>query len=102
MILHGCKSNNGKYVKSEGILSLSRMFLYNGSNSVISSLWDVDNKSSTELFKLFYSELKKGKNTNESMRIAKKKILFESLPSEWSNPYYWSSFNSYGNSLNFD
>jgi CHAT domain-containing protein len=102
VILHGCKSNNGKYVKSEGILSLSRMFLYNGSNSVISSLWDVDNKSSTELFKLFYSELKKGKNTNESMRIAKKKILFESLPSEWSNPYYWSSFNSYGNSLNFD
>lgn len=102
VILHGCKSNNGRYVKSEGILSLSRMFLYSGSNNVISSLWDVDNQSSTELFKHFYLELKKGKSTNESLRIAKKRILFESLPAEWSNPYYWSSFNSYGTSLNFD
>jgi hypothetical protein len=101
VILHGCKSGNGKNLKLEGSISMTRGFLYNGTPSVIYSLWDADNQSSTALFKLFYMNLKKGYNTSEALNKAKYQIKSDVRHPDWANPYYWANFQFTGQDLSF-
>jgi CHAT domain-containing protein len=101
-ILHGCESNHGKFYKSEGVISLSRMFFYNGVDAVISSTWDLDNQSSVELFKYFYKNLKMNTSSLVALKKSKKEIINDPIRVEWANPKYWAFINYYGVDLTFD
>ncbi|MCP2605319.1 CHAT domain-containing protein, partial [Candidatus Aminicenantes bacterium AH-873-B07] len=61
VVLSGCKTNLGKYIAGEGLVSLTRGFLYAGSSSVMGSLWEVGDLSTAYFMKLFYFYLKKGR-----------------------------------------
>ena len=50
----------GKVVFGEGILSLARGFIYSGSQSVVMSMWEIEDRSGTEIVKDFYKNLKRG------------------------------------------
>ena len=101
-ILHGCESNHGKFYKSEGVISLSRMFFYNGADAVISSTWDLDNQSSVELFKYFYNNLDTKTSSLIALKKSKKEIINDPIRVEWANPKYWAFINYYGVDLTFD
>jgi CHAT domain-containing protein len=101
-ILHGCESNHGKLYKSEGIISLSRMFFYNGAEAVISSTWDLDNQSSVELFKYFYKNLDPKTSSLIALKKSKKEVINDPIRVEWANPKYWAFINYYGVDLTFD
>jgi hypothetical protein len=100
-ILEGCKSGNGSNYKFEGSISQTRCFLYNGTPSVIYSLWDADNHSSTYLFQQFYQYLHEGNSTSEALHKAKRDTRNNIYYPEWTNPYYWANFQLTGSDLFF-
>jgi CHAT domain-containing protein len=100
-ILEGCSSGDGKIVKFEGSISQTRCFLYNGTPSVIFSLWDADNQSSTALFKHFYTYLNQGETTSAALNKAKNQLINDIRHPEWANPFYWANFQLTGQDLSF-
>ena len=55
------------------------------------TLWQVADKSSSELMTSFYRYLKRGKSKQEAMRLAKLDYL-KTADDLTSNPYFWSAF----------
>ncbi|WP_282068916.1 CHAT domain-containing protein [Olleya namhaensis] len=90
VVLNACKTSLGDIKKGEGVFSLARGFLQSGSKSVISSLWNVNDKSNAEITLSFYKYIKKGKSKSAALRQAKLDYLETHSLSE-ASPYYWSS-----------
>lgn len=90
-VLSSCSSGIGKMQKGEGMMSLARGFIYAGCPSIIMTLWQVADKSSSELMTSFYKYMKRGKSKQEAMRLAKIDYL-ATADDLTSNPYFWSGF----------
>ena len=58
----------------EGILSLARGFMYSGSKSVVMAMWEIEDKTGTEIVKGFYDNLKKGYSKSAALRRARTKL----------------------------
>lgn len=99
-VLSACNTGKGKLLKGEGIMSLARGFLYAGCPSIIMSFWEVEDNSGTKIMSGFYKNLKKGKNKDESLRLAKLEYL-ESSSSRLAHPHYWLGFVSIGDNSAF-
>ncbi|TCP24205.1 tetratricopeptide repeat protein [Tenacibaculum skagerrakense] len=91
VVLSACESNLGELKKGEGVFSLSRGFFYSGAKSVISSLWNVNDVSTSSIMKDFYKNLNNNQSKSEALNNAKRNYLKEHSLSEKS-PYYWASF----------
>jgi hypothetical protein len=100
-ILEGCSSGDGKILKSEGSLSLTRSFLYKNTPTVIYSIWDADNHSSSILFKHFYAYLLQGIKTSEALYRSKNDLINDHLHPEWASPYYWANYQITGKNILF-
>jgi CHAT domain-containing protein len=96
VVLSSCNTGIGQQHSGEGILSLARGFVYSGSQSVLMSLWEVEDRSGAEIVKNFYGELKKGETKSEALRKARIKYLKNS-DMLTAHPYYWSALAIYGN-----
>jgi len=97
VVLSACNTTIGDIVEGEGVLSLARGFFYKGSNSVISTLWNINDKSAIEITDYFYSNISDGMTKSRALRQAKMKYLSEqSLPD--ISPYYWASYILIGDS----
>src|SRR6185436_4422269 len=57
VVLSACSTALGKDVKGEGLIGLTRGFMYAGAQRVIASLWKVDDEATAELMKIFYRNL---------------------------------------------
>lgn len=90
-VLSSCNSGFGKMQKGEGMMSLARGFIYAGCPSIVMTLWQVADKSSSELMTSFYKYLKRGRSKQEAMRMAKTDYL-KKADELTSNPYFWSGF----------
>lgn len=90
VVLNACNSSLGKINNGEGVFSLARGFFYSGANSVVSSLWNVNDKSNSEITTNFYRYLKEGKTKSAALRQAKLDYIHTHSLSDVS-PYYWSS-----------
>jgi CHAT domain-containing protein len=95
VVLSSCNTGSGLLTTGEGILSLARGFMYSGSQSVVMSMWEIDDKSGTELIKMFYDNLKKGMSKSEALRKARSKYLKSAVQLK-SHPYFWSTLIVYG------
>ncbi|MBN2863441.1 MAG: CHAT domain-containing protein, partial [Bacteroidales bacterium] len=96
VVLSSCNTGSGKLSAGEGILSLARGFLYSGSQSVVMSMWEIEDKSGTDIIRLFYDNLKKGRSKSEALKKARSSYLKNASQLK-SHPYYWSSLVVYGN-----
>ncbi len=90
VVLSACNTNIGKLEVGEGVMSLARGFFYGGTQSVVSTLWNVDDKSTSTILDQFYTNLKKGEDKSLALHNAKLTYLENNSHSELS-PYYWSS-----------
>lgn len=97
IVLSGCNTGLGLINKAEGVFSLSRNFLEAGAQSVIQTLWTVDDGSSSAIMQEFYKYLAKGRKKNISLYRAKMEYLETATPF-FSHPYYWSGIQLLGNS----
>ena len=89
IVLDACETSTGDIQPGEGVMSLSRGFFQSGSKSVVSSLWNTNEKSSSEIILDFYKNLKKGKTKSEALRQAKLRYLKKHQLSE-NSPYFWA------------
>jgi CHAT domain-containing protein len=95
VVLSSCNTGNGTLSSGEGILSLARGFLYSGCQSVVMSMWEIDDRSGTEVMKMFYDNLKQGKSKSQALK-ASRTIYLKSASQLRSHPYFWASLVVYG------
>lgn len=96
VFLSACETNLGKVETGEGIMSLTRSFFYGGAKSIISTLWTIDDSSTSIIVNDFYKNLAEGNTKSRALRDAKLAYLSNSSLSEKS-PYYWAAFTLLGN-----
>jgi CHAT domain-containing protein len=101
VVLSACNTTLGEVVKGEGVLSLARGFFYSGAKSVVSSLWNVNDKSTSFIMTDFYKNLKSGQTKSLALANAQRNYLKTHSLSELS-PYYWSSFILIGDTGTID
>jgi CHAT domain-containing protein/Tfp pilus assembly protein PilF len=89
--LSACRTGLGRVVGGEGVLGLTRAFMYAGSRSVVASLWNVNDTATAELMKSFYANLKRGLPKDEALRQAKLGLI-RGKQTIWRHPYYWGPF----------
>ncbi len=89
--LSACRTGLGKLLHGEGIIGLTRAFLYAGANSVVVSLWNVNDVATASLMKSFYKNLQSGLPKDEALRQAKLELLTGEKRA-WRHPYYWAPF----------
>ena len=88
--LSGCQTALGKEVKGEGLISLTRGFMYAGAPRVLASLWRVPDRATGELMKRFYHGLLvEGQSAAAALRAAQITVRKEK---RWASPYYWAAF----------
>lgn len=90
VVLSACDTGLGKDVNGEGLVGITRGFMYAGSKSVLASLWKVDDRATAELMSRFYKKmLKDGARPAAALRAAKIEMLKQE---HWRPPYYWAAF----------
>jgi CHAT domain-containing protein/tetratricopeptide (TPR) repeat protein len=90
VVLSACSTGLGRDIKGEGLIGLTRGFMYAGSKSVIASLWKVDDRATAELMKHFYrAMLEEGLPPAAALRAAKEAMWRQR---RWSSPYFWAAF----------
>lgn len=94
--LASCYSGSGQLSKGEGVLSISRSFIFAGSESVIMSLWIASHKPTNEILNSFYLNLLKGMRKDEALQLAKLKYLEETNPI-LAHPRFWAGIVINGN-----
>ena len=90
VVLSACNTGLGKDVKGEGLIGLTRGFMYAGASSVVASLWKVDDEATAELMRLFYGYmLRDGLSPAAALRKAQ---ISMSQQKRWQSPYFWAGF----------
>ncbi len=91
VVLSGCRTGLGKEIKGEGLIGLTRGFMYAGAKRVTVSLWDVNDEATAELMARFYKEMfgKEKLSPAKALRRAQISLI---NGKEWNNPYFWSTF----------
>ena len=94
VVLSACSTALGKEVKGEGMIGLTRGFMYAGAQRVIASLWKVDDEATAELMKSFYRNLLQERMpASLALRAAQVEMQRQA---RWRSPYYWGAFTLQG------
>ena len=90
VVLSACSTGLGKEIKGEGLVGLTRGFMYAGASSVVASLWKVDDEATAQLMTQFYQAMfSRGLTPAAALRDAQLKM---SQDKRWHEPYYWAGF----------
>ncbi len=98
VVLNGCQTGNGKYIQSEGTISIARAFYMLGAISVVTTQWSVDDKATSDVLKLFYENIEDGKELDFALREAKLDYISKTGSDESANPFYWAGLQLTGSS----
>lgn len=94
VVLSACETGLGKEMGTEGLVGLTRGFMYAGAPRVLASLWKVDDVATAKLMESFYrGMLKEGKRPAAALRQAQLEMWKQG---RWVNPYYWGAFTLQG------
>ena len=88
-ILTACETGKPTYQAGEGMISLAHAFNYAGSESILTSLWKIDEQSSAEIIALFYGNIKKGWSKDKALQQAKLDYM-ATAKGRTINPQYWA------------
>lgn len=90
VVLSACQTALGKEIRGEGLIGVTRGFMYAGTPRVVATLWRVDDRATAELMKRFYSGIYVSKlSPAAALRGAQ---LAMRSDSRWESPYYWAGF----------
>jgi len=94
VVLSACQTALGEEIKGEGLIGLTRAFLYAGAPRVVATLWQIDDRTTAELMKHFYEAmLKGGEPPAAALRAAQ---IAVSKTKGLEAPYYWAAFTIQG------
>ena len=89
VVLSACETGLGQDLQGEGLIGLTRAFLYAGARSVVVSLWDVTDVGASEFMKAFYRELRAG--TSKDVALQRAMVIVSRNPAH-RHPFYWTPF----------
>lgn len=90
VVLSACQTALGKEIKGEGLVGLTRGFMYAGAPRVVASLWQVSDLATAELMKKFYTGLLRRRlSPAAALRAAQLEMARDP---RWSAPYFWAGF----------
>ncbi|HEX6283509.1 MAG TPA: CHAT domain-containing tetratricopeptide repeat protein, partial [Pyrinomonadaceae bacterium] len=90
VVLSACETGTGKQIKGEGIIALTRGFMYAGAERLVASLWRVDDQATAELMARFYEQMLVHKlKPAAALREAQRQL---SQQHRWKNPHFWAGF----------
>jgi CHAT domain-containing protein/Tfp pilus assembly protein PilF len=90
VMMSACQTGLGKVTTGDEIIGLNRAFIYAGGNSIVSTLWRVNDAASAMLVKRFYRYYK-GNDIAESLRLAQMAVK-----DYYPHPAYWAGFGLTG------
>jgi CHAT domain-containing protein/Tfp pilus assembly protein PilF len=94
VVLSGCETGLGEQISGEGLLSLTRGFMYAGAIRVVASLWSVSDVATASLMADFYRAMERdGMRPAAALRAAQIQMWKQK---QWSSPYYWAAFQIQG------
>lgn len=89
--LSACETGLNKIYAGDEILGLARGFLSAGADSIVLSLWTVNDEATSELMRDFYTQLQRGAAIGASLRTAQINFIKKDF-----HPYFWSPFTVIG------
>jgi CHAT domain-containing protein/Tfp pilus assembly protein PilF len=91
VVLSGCRTGLGKNIRGEGIVGMTRGFMYAGASRVIVSLWNISDEASAELMAHLYEKMLGPEHLSPAaaLRAAQLAVWKER---RWQAPYYWAAF----------
>jgi CHAT domain-containing protein len=94
VVLSACQTALGKEIKGEGLVGLTRGFMYAGAPRVVASFWRIDDRATGEMMKRFYqSMLQDGLRPAAALRAAQVSMLNDK---RWQSPHFWAAFTTQG------
>jgi CHAT domain-containing protein len=94
VVLSACQTALGQEIKGEGLVGLTRGFMYGGARGVVASLWNVNDSATVDLMKRFYEGLlARGLTPAPALRAAQLEMWKRR---QWQAPYYWAAFTLQG------
>lgn len=90
VVLSACQTGQGD-LGDDGVLGLQRGFKKAGANSILMSLWKVDDEATQILMTQFYKNLVSGKSKRQSLQSAQR-YLREYNAGQYDKPEYWAAF----------
>ncbi len=94
VVLSGCRTGLGKEIRGEGMIGLTRAFLYAGAERVLVSLWAVEDAATATLMADTYAGMLKRKlRPAAALRAAQLKMMADP---KHAHPFYWAAFTLQG------
>lgn len=90
LVLSACQTGLGE-VSGEGVFGLQRGFKKAGVNTILMSLWEVDDEATQLLMTQFYKGLMGGKTKTDALKAAQAAVR-DNKDRDFSSPYYWAAF----------
>jgi len=94
VVLSACQTALGKEIRGEGLVGLTRGFMYAGAPRVVASLWQIDDRASAEFMKRFYEGLL-GQKLRPAAALRAAQVSMQKDP-RWHAPHYWAAFTLQG------
>jgi CHAT domain-containing protein/tetratricopeptide (TPR) repeat protein len=94
VVLSACRTALGKEIRGEGLVGLTRGFMYAGAERVLASLWSVEDRATADLMKGFYrGMLREELSPSAALRKTQIEMMKNSY---WRSPYFWAGFSLQG------
>ena len=94
VVLSACQTAVGQEIRGEGLLGLTRGFMYAGAPRVVATLWQVDDRATSELMKRFYQKML-GEGLRPAAALKAAQVSMQS-DKRWSSPHFWAAFTLHG------
>jgi len=89
VVLSACETGIGEIQKGEGVISVGKGFSYAGAKSILTTLWTINDQTTSKLIPLFFKQLKAGQPKDKALQLAKQQFIKENRD---AHPYYWSGY----------
>lgn len=94
VVLSACQTALGKEIRGEGLVGLTRGFMYAGAPRVVASFWQIDDRATAEFMKRFYQEML-GQKLRPAAALRAAQASMSKDP-RWHQPHYWAAFTLQG------
>jgi CHAT domain-containing protein/tetratricopeptide (TPR) repeat protein len=91
VVLSGCRTGLGRELRGEGLIGLTRGFMYAGAARVLVSLWDIHDEATAEFMSRFYKAMLGREQMTPAAALRAAQASMAKDP-RWSSPYYWAAF----------
>ena len=94
VVLSACQTALGREIKGEGLIGLTRAFMYGGASRVVASLWQTDDRATAVLMGRFYDALLSKRMSGAAALRSAQISMWQDK--RWHEPRYWAAFTLQG------